>query len=247
MTTLATQASALKKQVKKIESKEACELAILKECGGYELNKAKTGLEGNLRALNNAEADLRIILQLELEADEKLAATAGSKREKAIAASQTSLNYAKTAYEQAQARHDEVLRSAESDFMVATIKYQSKISAQRVAAERRVTSAKLSVAQSEASILRLEAKKAKHVIKAQFAKQPLVEELERVEKTSEDIRNMELAKIKELCAATKKQFVPEYYVGLPLDFLRDEIESLQMRQAYYKSDEYKEDTQHRVK
>ncbi len=85
------------------------------------------------------------------------------------------------------------------------------------------------------------------MIKAQFAKQPLVEELERVEKTSEDIRNMELAKIKELCAATKKQFVPEYYDGLPLDFLRDEIESLQMRQANYKSDEYKEDTQHRVK
>jgi hypothetical protein len=64
MTTLATQASALKKQVKKIESKEACELAILKECGGYELNKAKTGLEGNLRALNNAEADLRIKFRL---------------------------------------------------------------------------------------------------------------------------------------------------------------------------------------
>ena len=231
MTTLATQASALKKQVKKIESKEACELAILKECGGYELNKAKTGLEGNLRALNNAEADLRIILQLELEADEKLAATAGSKREKAIAASQTSLNYAKTAYEQAQARHDEVLRSAESDFMVATIKYQSKISAQRVAAERRVASSKLSVAQSEASILRLEAKKAKHVIKAQFAKQPLVEELERVEKVIDDGKGAALKILKELCAANGKAYDPSDYAGMPLSMLNDEVDVARMRLA----------------
>ena len=56
--------------------------------------RAGGGGGGAIRALYNAAADLRIILQLELEADEKLAATADSKREKAIAASKASLNYA---------------------------------------------------------------------------------------------------------------------------------------------------------
>ena len=55
---LSEKAVKLEKRLKGIERKAECDIALLHEDGGFELSKAKAGLEGNRKALALAEKRL---------------------------------------------------------------------------------------------------------------------------------------------------------------------------------------------
>ena len=229
----AEQATKLKKQVRKIEAKQACDTALYSEVGGYEINKAKSGLDGNLKALQHAESHLQCIIDCERDSDDKLAVTAGSKRDKLVAAANASLEYARTAYEQAISRHALAIRSAETDFETAALKYTSKLSQQRADAQRSVEKHRAAVEQSQANIARLEAKKIKPAIQAHYAKQPLMEELAKIEQVSKSAIDMMLAQIQEEYKVSGFDYYPDLFHGMPPEMLRDELESVRMRKAEY--------------
>ena len=184
--------SKLIKRVNQIDSTVACELLIHGEHIGYELNRALTALDSHRGSLERAENDLRRLDEEEQSSDDKLAATAGSKRDKQVAASKGSLDYARIQYEQALARHQLVVSAAENEFQASAIKLQGRINKERTSLVAKVQQFKAAVSNAESTVARLKTKKSKPLIKASFAKKPLEEEIQRINSTLESNRQREI-------------------------------------------------------
>jgi hypothetical protein len=82
--------------------------------------------------------------------------------------------------------------SAENEFQAASIKLHGKLSKERNALLAKVQQFKALVANAESAVARLKTKKSKPLIKASFAKKPLVEEIQRIESTLESNRQQEI-------------------------------------------------------
>lgn len=189
---LVTEKSKLIKRVNQIDNTVACELLIHGEHIGYELNRALTTLNTARDGLERSENELRRLGEEEQGSDDKLAATAGSKRDKQIAASKSSLDYARIQYEQALARHQLVTSAAENEFQSAAIKLQGRLNKERTTLAAKVQQFKAAVTNAENAVARLKTKKSKPLIKASFAKKPLEEEIQRINTTLESNRQREI-------------------------------------------------------
>jgi len=151
--------------------------------GGFELNKANAGLEGNRKALAFAEKSLEKLKDEEAEIEKVLEQTAGSKRDTIIASEKATLEGAKQTfemmiakaeamatqarqtYEKAELKFERVKKEAEATYETKSAKCYQKLRAKREELEKRVAGYIIAVETSEDRVTKLSSTAQKRAIK----------------------------------------------------------------------------------
>jgi len=151
--------------------------------GGFELNKANAGLEGNRKALALAEKSLEKLKDEEAEIEKVLEQTAGSKRDTIIASEKATLEGAKQTfemmiakaeamatqarqtYEKAELKFERVKKEAEATYETKSAKCYQKLRAKREELEKRVGGYIIAVETSEDRVTKLSSTAQKRAIK----------------------------------------------------------------------------------
>jgi hypothetical protein len=151
--------------------------------GGFELNKANAGLEGNRKALALAEKSLEKLKDEEAEIEKILEQTAGSKRDTIIESEKATLEGAKQTremmiakaeamvtqanqtYEKAELKFERVKKEAEATYETKSAKCYQKLRAKREELEERVAGYIIAVETSEDRVTKLSSTAQKRAIK----------------------------------------------------------------------------------
>ena len=251
---LSEKAVKLEKKLKGIERKAECDIALLHEDGGFELSKAKAGLEGNRKALALAEKRLEDLNEEETAVENLLEQTAGCKRDTTIASEQATLEGAKQTfemmvakaeaiitqarqtYEKAQLKYERVKKEADSLYETKSVKAYQKLTVKRAELETRVAGYKIAVETSEDRVARLSSKAKKVLIKSEFTLEPVKEELEEVVKERERINKSQ----KDYLLQQIRSYFPSFeYMGESVMDLESELDTCKLRFQARKDVSYK--------
>ena len=251
---LSEKAVKLEKKLKGIERKAECDIALLHEDGGFELSKAKAGLEGNRKALALAEKRLEDLNEEETAVENLLEQTAGCKRDTTIASEQATLegakqtfemmvakaeaiiNQARQTYEKAQLKYERVKKEADSLYETKSVKAYQKLSVKRAELETRVAGYKIAVETSEDRVAKLSSKAKKVLIKSEFTAEPVKEELEEVVKERERINKSQ----KDSLLQQIRSYYPSFeYMGESVMDLEAELDTCKLRAQARKDVSYK--------
>jgi hypothetical protein len=251
---LSEKAVKLEKKLKGIERKAECDIALLHEDGGFELSKAKAGLEGNRKALALAEKRLEDLNEEETAVENLLEQTAGCKRDTTIASEQATLegakqtfemmvakaeaiiNQARQTYEKAQLKYERVKKEADSLYETKSVKAYQKLTVKRAELETRVAGYKIAVETSEDRVARLSSKAKKVLIKSEFTAEPVKEELEEVVKERERINKSQ----KDSLLQQIRSYFPSFeYMGENVMDLEAELDTCKLRAQARKDVSYK--------
>jgi hypothetical protein len=246
---LGEKAEKLEKKLKDIERKAECDLALLHEDGGFELSKAKAGLEGNRKALALAEKRLEDLNDEESAMENLLEQTAGCKRDTTIASEQATLEGAKQTfemmvskaesmisqarqtYEKAQLKFERVKKEADSLYETKSVKASQKLAVKRMELESRVAGYKIAVETSEDKVAKLSTKAKKVLIKTQFTAEPVKEELEEVQKEKTRIKKMQ---VDSLLSQIRMHDASFEYMNEGVEYLEAELELARLRSQHRK-------------
>jgi hypothetical protein len=251
---LSEKAVKLEKKLKGIERKAECDIALLHEDGGFELSKAKAGLEGNRKALALAEKRLEDLNEEETAVENLLEQTAGCKRDTTIASEQATLEGAKQTfemmvakaeaiitqarqtYEKAQLKYERVKKEADSLYETKSVKAYQKLTVKRAELETRVAGYKIAVETSEDRVAKLSSKAKKVLIKSEFTAEPVKEELEEVVKERERINKSQ----KDSLLQQIRSYYPAFeYMGESVMDLESELDTCKLRAQARKDVSYK--------
>ena len=246
---LGDKAEKLEKKLKGIERKAECDLALLHEDGGFELSKAKAGLDGNRKALALAEKRLEDLNDEESAMENLLEQTAGCKRDTTIASEQATLegakqtfemmvskaesmiNQARQTYERAQLKYERVKKEADSLYETKSVKASQKLAVKRMELESRVAGYKIAVETSEDKVAKLSTKAKKVLIKSEYTAEPVKEELEEVLSEKKRIKKSQVDSLLHQIRMFDASFE---YMHEGVEYLETELELARLRSQHRK-------------